>query len=285
LKTENQKPKTVSFLLLLIILLLTISKNHSIIFAAENKITSPNKPEPTQNPNSKKDRQKSKKPKHEHPAFNQRQSQRTRMVQTQIRRRGVKDPNVLAALNTVPRHPFVRADDLRRAYYDHPLPIGLGQTISQPYIVAYMTEALNLTADSNVLEIGTGSGYQAAVCAEIAGQVYTIEIIKELAQSAKNRLKELGYTNVFARAGDGYYGWKEKGPFDAIIVTAAAGLIPPPLIEQLKPKGIMILPLGSPYSVQTLVLITKDKNGKVRSRSLMPVRFVPMLGRVTQKRP
>ena len=219
---------------------------------------------------------------HTHPAFTQRTRERTGMVTRQIQQRGVRDPNVLTSLSTVPRHTFVRVRDSRRAYSDQPLPIGLGQTISQPYIVAYMTEALKLGADYKVLEIGTGSGYQAAVCAEIARQVYTIEILEELAESAKERLKKLGYGNVSVRAADGYFGWKEKGPFDAIIVTCAAGFVPPPLIEQLKPHGRMILPLGSPFGAQTLVLVTRDDKGQVRSRSLLPVRFVPMLGRITK---
>ena len=219
-------------------------------------------------------------PDHSHPAFSERVEKREKMVTWQIKARGVDDPNVLASLRTVPRHVFVRHDDWRRAYSDQPLPIGKGQTISQPYIVGYMTDALELSSESKVLEIGTGSGYQAAVAAEIAREVYTIEIIEALAGTAKNRLEELGYRNVFAKAGDGYYGWEEKGPFDAIIITAAAGLVPPPLKEQLKPGGRMILPLGSPYGAQTLVLVTKDEKGSIRSRSLLPVRFVPMTGQV-----
>jgi len=167
---------------------------------------------------------------------------------------------------------------------DHNHPVGLGQTISQPYIVGYMTEALKLRPNSKVLEVGTGSAYQAAVCAEIAREVYTIEIIEELAKSATKHLKELGYKNVQAKAGDGYFGWKEKAPFDAIIVTAAAGFVPPPLIEQLKPGGLLILPLGSPYGFQTLVLITKDDKGVVRSKRLLPVRFVPMTGRAMKSK-
>jgi len=146
-----------------------------------------------------------------------------------------------------------------------------------------MTEALNLTPDSNVLEIGTGSGYQAAVAAEIARQVYTIEIIEPLAAAAKQRLKHLGYRNVFTKAADGFYGWPDHAPFDAIIITAAASFIPPPLIEQLKPSGRMIIPLGSPYGVQTLVLVTKDAAGRVTTKRLLPVRFVPMLGRAIEK--
>jgi len=221
---------------------------------------------------------------HKHRAFSERQAERLSMVDRQIRRRGISDPNVLAALKTVPRHSFVNSRDMRRAYNDHPLPIGHGQTISQPYIVGYMTEALKLTENFNVLEIGTGSGYQAAVCAEIASQVCTIEIIEALAKSAKKCLKELGYANVFVKNGDGYFGWLDKGPFDAIIITCAAGFVPPPLIEQLKPGGVMILPLGSPFGYQVLVVVTKDAKGKVSSKELLPVRFVPMLGRVERGR-
>jgi protein-L-isoaspartate(D-aspartate) O-methyltransferase len=219
---------------------------------------------------------------HKHEAFKQRRDERVQMVEWQIRRRDVRDPNVLEAMLAVPRHAFVRRTDLRRAYDDNPLPIGFGQTISQPYIVGYMTEALKLAPEFTVLEIGTGSGYQAAVCAEIAKQVYTIEIIEQLAQNAEARLKELGYSNVWVKAGDGYFGWPERGPFDAIIVTAAAGLVPPTLIEQLKPGGRLILPLGSPYGAQTLVLVTKDKKGIVSSESLLPVRFVPMVRHITE---
>ena len=221
-------------------------------------------------------------PDHNHPAFSERVRERERMVARDIEERGVREPNVLAAMRMVPRHSFVRSWDLGRAYADHPLPIGLNQTISQPYIVAYMTEALKLDPNSKVFEVGTGSGYQAAVCAEIAREVYTVEILEELAKSAKERLKEIGYRNVTVKAADGYYGWQEKGPFDAIIITAAAGLVPPPLKEQLKPGGRMILPLGSPYGSQWLVLVTKDRDGKMRSKRVMPVRFVPMTGRVTE---
>ena len=219
-------------------------------------------------------------PVHKHPAYTERIVERARMVNWQIEARTVKDPNVLSAMRTVPRHVFVRSTEQRSAYNDNPLPIDYEQTISQPYIVAFMTDALKLTRNSKVLEIGTGSGYQAAVCAEIAQQVYTIEIVEELAKSAKKRLKELGYRNVFTRAGDGYFGWPEHAPFDAIIGTAAAGRIPEPLIEQLKPGGRMILPYGSPRGFQYLVLITKDKEGNIRRRNVMPVRFVPMTGEV-----
>jgi protein-L-isoaspartate(D-aspartate) O-methyltransferase len=222
-------------------------------------------------------------PRHDHAAFAERVGERRRMVSVQIEARGVKDPNVLRALNTVPRHMFVRRRDLRRAYSDQPLPIGLGQTISQPYIVGYMTEALGLDPNSRVLEIGTGSGYQAAVCAEIASEVYSVEILEDLAGSAGDRLEELGYPNVEVKAADGYFGWEQEGPFDAIIVTCAAAMVPPPLIEQLEPDGRMVLPLGSPFGAQWLVMVTKS-GGSVRSESLLPVRFVPMVGRVREKK-
>ena len=219
-------------------------------------------------------------PKHNHIAFGQRINDRRKMVEKQIITRGVTDPNVLNAMKVVPRHFLIRPGDSKKAYYDRPIPIGYGQTISQPFIVAYMTEAIKLNKNSKVLEIGTGSGYQAAICGEIAKEVYSIELIEQLAEQAKKRLKKLGYENVTARHGDGYFGWKEKAPFDVIIITAAAGFVPPLLIEQLKPGGILILPLGSPYGNQTLVRITKDKTGEITSESLLPVRFVPMLGQI-----
>ena len=219
-------------------------------------------------------------PFHTHPAFAERIKERIRMVESQIEARDVNDPNVLKAMRTVPRHAFVRPGEQRSAYADFPLPIGYDQTISQPYIVAFMTEALKLDPNSVVFEVGTGSGYQAAVCAEICKEVYTIEIVEELAKSATARLKELGYPNVHIKAGDAFFGWPEHAPFDAIIGTAAAGRIPEPLIEQLKIGGRMILPYGSPYGFQYLVLITKDKEGKLQSKNVMPVRFVPMTGEV-----
>jgi len=219
-------------------------------------------------------------PKHDHITFGQRVNDRRKMVKKQIIARGITDPNVLNAMRVVPRHFLVRPGDSKRAYYDRPIPIGYGQTISQPFIVAYMTEAIKLDANSKVLEIGTGSGYQAAICGEIAKEVYSIELIEQLAEKAKTRLKKLGYENVTVRHGDGYFGWKEKAPFDVIIITAAAGFVPPLLIEQLKPGGILILPLGSPYGNQTLVRITKDKTGEIMSERLLPVRFVPMLGQI-----
>ncbi len=229
-----------------------------------------------EDPNDKK----SLRPAHAHPAFAERSDERARMVARQIQARDVKDPNVLKAMRIVPRHAFVRPREQRYAYADHPLPIDYDQTISQPYIVAFMTEALQLKPNSKVLEIGTGSGYQAAVCAEIAQRVYTIEIVEGLAKSAKKLLKELGYPNVFVKAGDGFFGWAEHAPYDAIIGTAAAGRVPEPLLEQLKPLGRMILPCGSPGGFQYLVLITKDEKGNLHKSNVMPVRFVPMTGEV-----
>jgi protein-L-isoaspartate(D-aspartate) O-methyltransferase len=200
------------------------------------------------------------------------------MVRDQIKSRNVDDPAVLFAMGIVPRHLFVPERYRDRSYGDHPLPIGLGQTISQPYIVAYMTELLKLKPLDRVFELGTGSGYQAAVASRVAGTVYTMEIYEELAESARVRLESIGYNNVHAKHGDGYFGWKEKAPFDAIIVTAAADHIPPPLIQQLKPGGRLIIPLGNPFSVQQLVLVTKDLTGKITERPVIAVRFVPLLG-------
>jgi protein-L-isoaspartate(D-aspartate) O-methyltransferase len=197
---------------------------------------------------------------------------RQEMVSRQIEERGVKDSATLAAMRKVPRHLFVPADQQSNAYEDRPLPIGHGQTISQPYIVAYMTEIIKPRPDYKVLEIGTGSGYQAAVLAEIVKEVYTIEIIEALGGQAKTRLAK--YKNVEVKIADGYNGWKEKGPFDAIVVTAAAEHVPPPLKEQLKDGGRMIIPVGSPFMVQQLMLIEKSGN-KFRTKNMMPVRFVP----------
>jgi len=202
---------------------------------------------------------------------------RLKMVADQIEARGVRDPAVLAAMRQVPRHLFVQKEDRKLAYSDQPLPIGYGQTISQPYIVAYMTEVLELTGQEKVLEIGTGSGYQAAILAETAGEIYSIEIIPQLYQSARDRLDRLGYEKINLKIGDGYFGWPEQAPFDAIIVTCAAGHIPPPLIEQLKAGGKMVIPVGRPWSVQSLVLAEKDDQGQVRTRNLMAVRFVPLM--------
>jgi protein-L-isoaspartate(D-aspartate) O-methyltransferase len=186
-------------------------------------------------------------------------------------------PRVLEALRQVPRHLFVPPEQQAYAYEDRPLPIGHGQTISQPFIVALMTDLLDAQAGDRVLEVGTGSGYQAAVLAELASQVYTIEIIPDLARSAGERLARL-YRNVEARAGDGYYGWPEAAPFDSIVVTAAASHIPPPLVQQLKPGGRMAIPVGSRFSLQQLVLVEKDEAGRVTTRQLLPVAFVPLTG-------
>ncbi len=193
-----------------------------------------------------------------------------------IAARGVQDSATLSAMRAVPRHEFVPAEYRRRAYGDSPLPIGLGQTISQPYIVAYMTEILRPKPGMKILEIGTGSGYQAAVLAAIGCEVYTIEIFEVLATSARQRLGRLRF-DVTLRHADGHYGWPEAAPFDAVIVTAAAGYIPPALVRQLRPGGLMIIPVGSVYGIQNLILVEKDLAGEVRTRNLLPVRFVPML--------
>lgn len=194
-----------------------------------------------------------------------------------IERQGVRDRSTLAAMRMVARHEFVRPEDVTDAYGDHPLPIGHGQTISQPYIVAYMTEILRPHPGLKVLEVGTGSGYQAAVLAKTGAEVYTIELFEALAKSAADRLKRLGYDKVHVRHGDGHEGWKEAAPFDAVIVTAAAGFIPPALVDQLKPGGRMVIPVGSVHGAQNLILIEKDAKGEVSTDMLLPVRFVPML--------
>jgi protein-L-isoaspartate(D-aspartate) O-methyltransferase len=201
------------------------------------------------------------------------------MVATQIASRGVRDPKTLAAMRKVARHLFVPSAAVSQAYEDYPLPIGHGQTISQPYIVGFMTEALGLKGGETVLEVGTGSGYQAAVLAEIAARVYTIEIVAPLAEESRARLKRLGYASVEVRAGDGYQGWPEAAPFDAIMVTAAAPRIPEPLKQQLKDGGRLILPVGDDW--QELVLVTR-RGGRFEEKRVLPVRFVPMTGRVRQ---
>ncbi len=206
---------------------------------------------------------------------------RDEMVRSQIAsdrggRTPVTDTDVLRAMRAVPRHRFVPSNQTRRAYADSPLPIGYGQTISQPYIVALMTELLDVGAGDVVLEIGTGSGYQAAVLAEIVDSVYTIEIVPALAPGARHRLADLGYGGITVRAGDGYYGWPGHAPFDAIVVTAAASHIPPPLEEQLAPGGRMVIPVGPPLRVQSLMLVEKRSDGSITRRNLLPVRFVPL---------
>lgn len=202
---------------------------------------------------------------------------RQRMVAEQIESRGVKAPLVLTAMRTVPRHEFVPAPVRHAAYGDHPLPIGHGQTISQPYIVAFMTEALGLQGGEKVLEVGTGSGYQAAVLAQGASAVYSIEIVAPLAEEARERMARLGYRNVFVRAGDGYKGWAEEAPFDAIIVTAAAPRIPEPLKQQLKDGGRLVIPVGD--QSQELVVLTR-RGDLFEERRVLAVTFVPMTGEV-----
>jgi protein-L-isoaspartate(D-aspartate) O-methyltransferase len=221
------------------------------------------------------------------PRNTERQAERERMVRTQIAasgflRDGITDERVLAAMRAVPRHAFVPPNYQSAAYDDTPLPIGHGQTISQPYIVALMTELLELHPGDRVLEIGTGSGYQAAVLAELTPYVYTIEIIEPLQRQAAERLQRLGYATVRCRLGDGYDGWPEYAPFDAIIVTCAAGHVPAPLWDQLKPGGRMVIPIGGTYDTQRLVVLTKQADGSRKSRSVLPVRFVPMTGRIQQ---
>lgn len=210
-------------------------------------------------------------------------SQREKMVRRQLIVRGIRDRRVLEAMKKIPRHLFVDESLKGKAYGDHPLPIGEGQTISQPYVVAWMTEALKLNSSDRVLEIGTGSGYQAAVLAEIVKEVYTIEIKKRLKVTATNLLQELGYKNIKTRNADGYFGWKEYAPFDAIIITAFANHIPPPLIKQLKEGGRLIIPLGSTLYYQTLTLAAK-KDGELEVRQMGSVAFVPMTGEVRKGR-
>jgi len=206
---------------------------------------------------------------------------REEMVKEQIKRRGVRDQAVLDAMLKVERHKFVPETVQSRAYGDHPLPIGYNQTISQPYIVAYMTEVLDPKPEDKVLEIGTGSGYQAAILAEIVDEVYTIEIVEPLGKRSRELLKQLGYENVYVKIGDGYQGWEEHAPYDAIIVTASPSHVPEPLKQQLAEGGRMIIPVGGAHT-QELVLLTKKK-GKLIERDQFPVRFVPFVGKDGQK--
>jgi protein-L-isoaspartate(D-aspartate) O-methyltransferase len=210
---------------------------------------------------------------------------RLKMVDEQIKNRGIKNEKVLKAMSVVPRHEFVPSNLIYQAYEDHPVPIGYNQTISQPYIVAYMTELLDPQEKDKVLEVGTGSGYQAAVLAEIVDRVYTIEIIPELGEQAKERLKRLEYKKIEVKIDDGYNGWEEHAPYDAIIVTAAAEHIPPPLVKQLKQGGKMCIPVGSPFFVQDLTLVEKKMDGKIVTRKILPVRFVPLVRKKTEQIP
>jgi len=218
----------------------------------------------------------------ETPALDPLAAAREQMVQRQLAARGVRDPRVLEAMRKVPRHELVPPELRGEAYDDRPLPIGHGQTISQPYIVAAMTEALRLAGDERVLEVGTGSGYQAAVLAELAREVYSIEIVAPLAERARRDLARLGYANVQVRQGDGYRGWPEHAPFDAIVVTAAPDHVPEPLLAQLAPGGRLVLPLGGSFA-QELVLLTRGADGVTR-QELLPVRFVPMTGEAERAR-
>ena len=203
------------------------------------------------------------------------------MIQQQLMTRGINDNRVLAAMAKVPREEFVPADERAAAYTDHPLPIGYDQTISQPYIVAFMTEQLQPKTNDRVLEIGTGSGYQAAILAGLVTEVYTIEIIEPLAKNAEATLDRLGYKNVHVKVGDGYKGWPEHAPFDAIIVTAAPDHVPQPLVDQLKEGGRMIIPVGQRFA-QELYLLEK-KNARLQQSAVLPVRFVPMAGEAEKK--
>ena len=199
------------------------------------------------------------------------------MVEDQIIKRGIEDQRVLDVMKVVERHKFVPERYSESAYKDGPLPIGYGQTISQPFIVAFMTENLKLKSSHKVLEIGTGSGYQAAVLSEICDHVYTIEIVDELANESTERLEKLGYKNITVRSGDGYKGWPEEAPFDRIMVTAAPEEIPELLIEQLAEGGIMVIPVGKQYEIQYLWVITKEVGGQIKKEKILPVRFVPMV--------
>lgn len=210
-------------------------------------------------------------------------SQRAGMVREQLLGRGIKDKRVLNAMSKIPRHLFVDKSLRGKAYGDYPLPIGEGQTISQPYVVALMTEALNLKSSDRVLEIGTGSGYQAAVLAEIVREVFTIEIRERLKESASKLFNELGYKNVKTKYADGYFGWEEYAPFDAVIITASANHIPPPLIKQLKEGGRLIIPIGSTVYYQTLTLLTK-RGGELEVKQMGGVAFVPMVGEMRKER-
>jgi protein-L-isoaspartate(D-aspartate) O-methyltransferase len=216
-------------------------------------------------------------------AADQDTEQRQTMVERQILSRGITDAKTISAMMKVPRHLFVPEDLKSQAYADYALPIGYGQTISQPYIVALMTSSLQLKGNETVLEVGTGSGYQASVLAEIVNQVYTIEIVPELAQRAEAVLRELGYRNVNVRNADGYFGWEENGPYDAVIITAAVDHIPPPLISQLKDGGKLILPLGNPLYYQTLTLVEK-RNGELFTTYISDVKFVPLTGFAQEER-
>jgi protein-L-isoaspartate(D-aspartate) O-methyltransferase len=205
------------------------------------------------------------------------QVRRSRMIREQIASRGIKNSEVLRVMGEIPRHLFVPANVREQAYEDRPVPIGHGQTISQPFIVGFMTELLDVQSQHRILEIGTGSGYQAAILSKLAKEVFTIEIVPELAQSAEALFRRLGYKNIFVRSGNGYLGWPEASPFDRIILTAAPPEMPQVLIDQLKPGGRLLAPVGSSPANQQIVIVEKTKDGKVVERAVLPVRFVPMV--------
>ncbi|MEN8204293.1 MAG: protein-L-isoaspartate(D-aspartate) O-methyltransferase [Bacteroidota bacterium] len=218
-----------------------------------------------------------------HPAFSERIRERKHMVDRDIANypyQPVKDPRVLAAMMRVPRHVFIPENFRKDAYRNSPMLIGYNQTISQPFIVAHMTELLEIEPEHKVLEIGTGSGYQAAVLGELCNHVYTIEIVRPLGLQAQTLLKELGYENIHVRIGDGYEGWPEEAPFDRIIVTCAPDKIPQAILDQLAPGGRIVIPVGGQYETQILVTVSKNKKGRISSKSHYPVRFVPMTGKV-----
>ena len=221
----------------------------------------------------------------EHPAFSERVNEREQMVERDIAHypyQPVKDPKILAAMRRVPRHVFVPKDFRDLAYQNTPLLIGYNQTISQPFMVAYMTELLDIQPDHKVLEIGTGSGYQAAVLGELCDHVYSVEIIESLGLKAEKLLQELGYEKIEVRIGDGYEGWPEKAPFDRIIVTCAPQDIPQPIIDQLSPGGLIVIPVGAQNQTQYLFIVRKNKEGKITSKGGHPVRFVPMTGKARE---
>lgn len=216
------------------------------------------------------------------PRFTERREERHRMVEEALLNRGITDSATVSAMRNVPRHLFIPSKVRSLAYRNRPLPIGHEQTISQPTVVANMTELLDLDSDDKVLEIGTGSGYQAAVLSEITPNVYTIEIVKPLGKKARQRFKELGYNTIKTKIGDGYEGWEEHAPYDAVIITAAAPKIPQPLIDQLKPNGVMVMPLGESGGVQMLTRIRKKPDGELERERVSAVRFVPMTGDVQE---
>lgn len=217
------------------------------------------------------------------PRSSERAEERNRLVETGIVGQGITNPDVIEAMRNVPRHLFVPQANRGNAYNNTPLPIGHGQTISQPYIVALMAEMLEIEPGDKVLEIGTGSGYHAAVLSELTPHLFSIEIVEPLGTRAAELYDELGYETIRTKIGDGYYGWEEHAPFDKIIVTAASGHVPPPLIEQLSPGGIIAIPVGSPYQTQILMRVLKGEDGSIRTERILPVRFVPMTGAAQER--